>query len=292
GPVFSRVVAGVMKWGVWGANYGPQEMQQLIEQSVEAGITTFDHADIYGGYTTEKTFGDALRLQPELRTHIQLVTKCGIQMMAEARPQTRVKHYDTSYPHIIHSVDQSLQNLQTDYIDLLLLHRPSPIMDPQEIARAFEEVTRSGKVRNVGVSNFTPAQFQTLHSFFPLVTNQVEASILHRAPFLDGTFTQCQTHQLTPMAWSPLGGGALFAENPTPAVARLLQAAMPMLEKYALAIDQLLLLWLMHHPSDIIPVLGTTKAHRLASAAKVIGMDMELQDWFILWEAVEGQEVP
>ncbi|MEL6625734.1 MAG: aldo/keto reductase [Bacteroidota bacterium] len=292
GPVLSRIVAGVMKWGVWGANYTPQEIRQLIEQSVEVGITSFDHADIYGGYTTEETFGKALQLQPELRAHIQLITKCGIQLIGEQRPHTRVKHYDTSYAHIIQSVDQSLKNLQTDYIDLLLLHRPSPIMDPQEIAKAFEEVVRLGKVRFVGVSNFSPAQFDMLKSACPLVTNQVEASILHRTPFLDGTFTQCQTHQLAPMAWSPLGGGALFASDPTPEVARLRQAAAPMMQKYDLAIDQLLLLWLMHHPADIIPVLGTTKAHRLASAAKVIGMEMELQDWFILWEAVEGEEVP
>ena len=126
GPVLSRIVAGVMKWGVWGANYTPQAIRQLIEQSIEAGITSFDHADIYGGYTTEETFGQALQLQPELRAHIQLITKCGIHLIGEQRPSTRVKHYDTSYAHIIQSVDQSLQNLQTDYIDLLLLHRPSP----------------------------------------------------------------------------------------------------------------------------------------------------------------------
>ena len=160
-PYFSRIVWGVMKWGCWGANLGSQEMLRLMEEGIELGVTTFDHADIYGDYTTEHEFGAALALRPGLREQIQIVTKCGICMKSKNRPEHSVKSYNVSRGHIVASVERSLKNLQTTYIDLLLIHRPSPLLDPEAVAEAFSALKRDGKVLDFGVSNFSPAQFST-----------------------------------------------------------------------------------------------------------------------------------
>ncbi|HRF38091.1 MAG TPA: aldo/keto reductase, partial [Saprospiraceae bacterium] len=189
GPAVSPIVTGVMKWGLWGRQMGTTQMLHLIEASVEAGATTFDHADIYGHYTTEAEFGAALKNRPELRSRIQLVTKCGICLPGPHR-QYGLKHYDTSAAHIRRSTEQSLRNLHTDYIDLLLIHRPDPLMHPQEVAETFEALRSEGKVLHFGVSNFSPAQLETLAAFTPVVTNQVQANAMHLAPFSDGTFDQ------------------------------------------------------------------------------------------------------
>ncbi|MEQ8706383.1 MAG: aldo/keto reductase [Phaeodactylibacter sp.] len=293
GPEFSRIVFGVMKWGVWGHQLGPQGMLRLIEESADYGITTFDHADIYGNYTTEAEFGEALKLKPGLRDNIQLVTKCGIKMKVAQRPHHRIKSYDTSPEHIRASVDRSLRNLQTDYIDLLLLHRPSPLMDADLIAGAFEHLQKAGKVRHFGVSNFTPRQFDLLNSRFPLVTNQVEASLLHLPPFTDGTLDQCQEYRIKPMAWSPLGGGTIFSEQPDARAQRILATAETIIARREqnIGIDQLLLAWLMRHPSGILPVVGTARIERLKAAADAVHIMMSQEEWFELWEASTGTEV-
>jgi len=293
GPTFSRIVFGVMKWGQWGWNYNTKEMLHLIEQSIEQGITTFDHADIYGDYTTEQDFGNALVQKPYLRQKMELVTKCSIKMKTPNRPQHRIKSYDTSREHILKSVENSLQQLQTDYIDLLLIHRPSPLMDPDEIAEAFTQLKDDGKVLYFGVSNFTTSQFDLLNSRFPLVTNQVEASILHLPPFLDGTFDQCLKHRIAPMAWSPLGGGSIFQENPDERSKRIRSVALKLGEKYdGKSMDQVLLAWLMQHPSRILPVIGTGRIERLKAAEEATQFKMTTEEWFMLWEASQGQEVP
>lgn len=293
GPYFSRVVFGVMKWGIWGHQLNPQAMLRLIEESTDYGVTTFDHADIYGSYTTEAEFGEALKLQPGLRERIQLVTKCGIKMKVPQRPHHRLKSYDTSPEHIRASVDRSLRNLNTDYIDLLLLHRPSPLMDADLIAGEFKHLQQEGKVRHFGVSNFTPAQFDLLNSRFPLLTNQVQASLLHLPPFTDGTLDHCQQHRIKPMAWSPLGGGAVFSQAPDARAARILATAQAIIERrgQGIGVDQLLLAWLMRHPSGILPVVGTARIERLKAAADAVHIMMSREEWFELLEAAAGAEV-
>jgi len=292
GPTFSRIVFGVMKWGQWGWKYNATEMLRLIEQSIERGITTFDHADIYGDYTTETDFGKALAQKPELRSKMELVTKCGIKMLTSNRPEHQIKSYDSSRTHILSSVENSLQQLQTDYIDLLLIHRPSPLMDPDEVAEAFTQLKDAGKVLHFGVSNFTPSQFDLLNSRFPLVTNQVEASVIHLPPFLDGTFDQCLKHEIKPMAWSPLGGGGIFQEHPDEQAQRIRSVALQLGEKYAKGMDQIMLAWLMQHPSGILPVIGTGRIERLRAAEEATKIQLTDEEWFMLWEASQGQEVP
>jgi predicted oxidoreductase len=293
GPQFSRIVFGVMKWGLWGHQLNTQDMLRLMEASVEYGVTTFDHADIYGNYTTEAEFGEALKLKPGLREQIQLVTKCGIKMQVPQRPRHRIKSYDTSPEHIRASVDRSLRNLNTDYIDLLLIHRPSPLMDADLIAGEFEYLKKEGKVRYFGVSNFTPAQFDLLNSRFPLVTNQVEASLLHLPPFTDGTLDQCQQHRIRPMAWSPLGGGGIFSASPGEQAQRILSTARAIIERREqdIGTDQLLLAWLMRHPSGILPVVGTARIERLRAAADAAHIMLSREEWFELLQASTGSEV-
>lgn len=193
---FSRIIQGFWRLAEW--NMPKQELLSFIKNCMEMGITTFDHADIYGGYTCESLFGEALQLQPSLRDNMQIVTKCGIAPLSPKFPKRYVAHYNTSTKHIVKSVEQSLQNLHTDYIDLLLIHRPDPFMDPSEVAEAFTRVKQEGKVRHFGVSNFLPSQFNMLSSYldFPLITNQIEVSAMQLEHFEKGTIDLCQEKEL------------------------------------------------------------------------------------------------
>ena len=293
GPTFSRIVSGVMTWGVWGKNYDTQSILGLIEGAVDLGITTFDHADIYGHFTTEEAFGKALALQPGLRKRIQLVTKCGIKLVTPNRPDYKIKSYDTSKGHIISSVERSLQNLHTDYIDLLLIHRPSPLMNPDEIQSAIKHLIQEGKIRAFGVSNFTPSQMAMMESRLPIMTNQVEASILQLNPFLDGTLDYCLQNGFRPMAWSPLGGSQIFATQASERVERIKKVAQELGEKHGnKTLDQILLAWLLKHPSKILPVLGTGRLERLKAATEALEIELSREEWFELWSASTGVEVP
>lgn len=287
----SRIVFGVMNWGVWGHNLSSNKMLKLINESVALGVTSFDHADIYGHYTTEATFGEAIKGKSSLRNKIELVTKCGIKLVTPNRPSYRLKSYDTSKQHIIQSAEQSLRNLHTDYIDLLLIHRPSPLMNYAEIAEAFWELKQAGKVRFFGVSNFSATQFEVMNEYFPLVTNQVEASLLHTASFFDSTFDKCMVNRAVPMAWSPLGGGKIFNDLENEMVKRIRKVATVVGERHNASMDQILLAWLMQHPSQIRPVVGTARIERLESAVQAVNIHLTREEWFELLEASRGFEV-
>ena len=291
GPILSRIVAGTMTWGEWGADYSAGRMAEMMSHCLDRGITTFDHADIYGHYSTEETFGRALtQLGTRVRAQMQLVTKCGIRLTTKRRPDNRLKSYDTSKEYIIESAERSLRNLQTDYLDLFLIHRPDPLMDPAEIAEAFEALRMAGKVRHFGVSNFTPHQFALLGSVTPLVTNQVECHPLNPAVMFDGTFDQLLQKNLRPMVWSPLGGTKYFGGEGT-TVLRLRDRVQTLARKYEVAEDVLLLAWLLRHPSQPLPVVGTTKEERLTATADALALELDRQDWFAILEAARGGEV-
>ncbi len=288
----STVIAGCMNWGQWGIKFSTQQYLTQIKKTLESGVYTFDHADIYGHYTTEEEFGNALRLDPSLRNNMQIITKCGICMLTPNRPLHQIKSYNTSKTHILSSVEQSLTNFHTDYIDLLLIHRPDPLMNPYEIAEAFMALNQSGKVKHFGVSNFTASQFSMLHHLFPLEVNQIELSIIHTKPFYDGVTDQCIEKKVIPQAWSPMGAGKIHLNAEDERSRRILSMASILGEKYNASFDQILIAWLMQHPSGIVPVLGTTKVERLQAAMEANSIELTNEEWHMLLRASNGFDAP
>ncbi|MCA9730857.1 aldo/keto reductase family oxidoreductase [candidate division KSB1 bacterium] len=292
GPGMSRIAIGFWRLMEW--KFTPSEIVKLVEQSLELGITTTDHASIYGGYRCEKEFGKALQLAPGLRDKIQIVTKCGIETRCEAKPQNALGHYDTRTAVIIETAERSLQNFGIDCIDLLLVHRPDPLMDADAVAEAFMHLRQEGKVLHFGVSNFTPWQFNLLQSRldFPLVTNQVEISPLEFEVMHDGTLDQCQQLRIVPQAWSPFAGGAFFTGKSEQAI-RVRDECNKIAQEIGTdGIDQVALAWLLEHPARIQPVLGTGKIERIKSAARACSLDLSRQQWFRIWVASKGHGVP
>ncbi|MGJ3262587.1 MAG: aldo/keto reductase [Salinarimonas sp.] len=291
GPTLSRLV-----WGAWRALDAqalstPQGLVRMIETCLEHGITTIDHADIYGQYRIEALFGEALRRAPGLRERIEIVTKCDIALVSPARPAHRVKHYDTSAAHIRASVERSLADLDVARIDVLLLHRPDPLMDADGVADVLQALVAEGKIAHVGVSNHAVEQMRLLAARlpFPLVTNQIELSVLHTDPLESGLMEYLQAERIAPMIWSPLGGGRLFASPPHGPLGRTMSE---LCAKYGLSgPGPLAVAWLLRLPSRPVPVLGTTSPERLADLAAADGVVMERQDWFALLEAARGRAV-
>ncbi|WP_419212994.1 aldo/keto reductase [Maribacter sp. X9] len=284
---YSRIIAGTMTWGNWGKQFSTAEIIHLMEYCLEQRITTFDHADIYGDYANESQFGKAFLESSIDRANIQLISKCGIQFDAKER-SNRVKHYDYGKEYITWSVERSLKKLKTDYLDLLLLHRPSPLMNPEEIMEAIEPLKRAGKIKQFGVSNFTPSQIRLLEKEIPVAANQVEYSLTAHTAMNDGTLDDCIINNRLAMSWSPLG--SYFRED-TEATVRIKKVLAELTKKYNATEDQILLAWILKHPSKIYPVVGTTTPERLKLAMEAVQIQMELQDWFILLEANEGNEV-
>lgn len=293
GPEVSRIAYGIWRVLEDPEGAGVQRVLAKVETCLEHGITTFDSADIYGGYGCESAFGAALRASPGLRSRMEIVTKCGIMLVNPARPDNRIQHYDYSRRHIIASAERSLQDFATDTIDVLLLHRPSPLLHPDEVAEAFDQLRQQGKVRHLGVSNFTPSQVNALESRLStrLVTNQVEIHPLRLDAFLDGTLDQCLERRIAPMAWSPTAGGRLF-HGGGEAGDRVRKTLTELGSKLSADIDQVAYAWLLKHPARIVPVLGTNKIERIITAAGALSIDLDLQDWFAVWKAATGVDVP
>lgn len=290
-PFSSTVIAGCMNWGQWGARFDTNAYLRMIRACLDEGVTTFDHADIYGHYTTEEEFGRALALEPNLRSRMQLITKCGIRMVTPNRPDHQIKSNDSSAGHIRASLERSLLNLHTDHVDLLLIHRPDPLMDPVEIASIIGELKKEGKLLHFGVSNFTPSQVSLLHRKIPVEYHQFEASVPHHQPFIDGTLDTCIDHGIFPQSWSPLGGGKLTIEAEDERIRRIVAAAEIIGRKYGVDFDQVLLAWLHQHPAGITPVLGTTRIDRVTKALRAPAVPMTREEWFMLLRAATGHDV-
>ena len=285
---YSTIIAGCMSWGNWGKKFSTNEMIAQLNATLETGITTFDHADIYGGYTTEAQFGKAFHQSNIKREDLQLISKCGIQLIGETR-NNKVGHYEYSREYIIKSVEQSLKNLQTEYLDLLLLHRPSPLMNPEEINEAISKLQSEGKIKDLGVSNFTQSQMELIETKNTINVNQIEFSLTENSAMLDGTLDAMKVRAITAMSWSPLG--TVFKEV-TEQTTRIRTLLKELCEKYNATEDQLLLAWLLKHPSNIHPVIGTTNRDRIINAQKAIQLTLELEDWFLLLKASQGHAVP
>ena len=285
----SEIIIGCMRWGNWGAHLSINETQNLIESAVELGFTTFDHADIYGHYTTETLFGEAFKNSNIKREDIQLISKAGIELPGGDSPYS-LKSYNYSKDYILKRIDESLIKLKTDYLDLFLLHRPSPLMNPFEIADVFNELQDQGKVKHFGVSNFSTSQFSLIESQFSnLLTNQIEISVNHVDAFYDGSLDQLQMKNLRPMAWSVLGN--YFSEPETEQNQRLQKIMIPLCEKYEAKENQILIAFLRKHPSQIIPIVGTSRIEGLMEFKESLLIDLEREDWFKILEASVGHEV-
>lgn len=267
-------------------------VERKLKTCLDLGISSFDHADIYGDYECEALFGQQLAADKSLRHKIQLISKCDIALMSNKYPDRRVKHYDTSAPYINNSVEQSLKNLHTDHLDLLLLHRPDPFMDAAETAAALDGLVDSGKVRAIGVSNFQSWDWRLLKKYLkhPLVVNQIEMSLLNSGSFSDGTMANMQLDDLQAMAWSPLAGGDLFSDNA--AALRLKPMLQSMADSHNASADAVAIAWLLAHPANIIPVLGSNSITRIQQAAQAAQIKLSRVSWFELLTLAQGHEVP
>ena len=288
----SEIIAGTMNWGVWDKKLNTQEMIHLINICIENKITTFDHADIYGSYTTEAEFGKAFGESKISRDKLELISKCGIQL--EGSRTNKIKHYDYSKEYIIWSVENSLKNLQTDYLDVLLLHRPSPLMVADEIAEAVEKLKSEGKIIDFGLSNFTTSQTELIRSRIKFGTgtevryNQIQFSATHHEAMLDGSLDYMQTHDIRPMSWNPLG--TVFRED-IEQTRRLKKLLVQLVEKYGVGSDTILLSWILKHPSKVIPVAGTVNIARIQALMKAVELNLDQQDWFAIWTESMGKKV-
>ena len=285
--MFSELIAGTMRWGIWGANHSVKEIQKLIDVCVEENITTFDHADIYGSHTTEELFGNAWKDMDLKRENLQFISKCGIVMNSDKKPSA-LKYYNYNKDYILNCVDESLSNLKTDYLDTLLLHRPSPLMNPEVIAEAFTVLKDVGKVREFGVSNFSVSQFELINQYVPLVTNQIEISVNEISSFDNGILDQLMSKGLRPTAWSVMG--SYFSDQSDENI-RIKKVIVELCDKYNAEENQILLAFILKHPSKIIPVIGTSKAETIITLSQTLQIDLDLEDWFRILESIRGKEV-
>jgi len=285
---FSRIIQGCMGWGIWGVDLSENEMTHRIHHCLEQGITSFDHADIYGDYTTEASFGNALSNSNVNREDIEIISKCGIQYVGKTRTN-EIKHYQYDAEYIVWSAEKSISDLKCDYLDLLLLHRPSPLMRPEEISKAVEKLIAEGKIKAFGLSNFTPSQTALVASKNDISANQIEFSITALEAMWNGSLDDMMLQGITPMCWSPLG--SVFKEE-TEQTIRIHKELDELTKKYNATKDQLLLAWILKHPSGIHPVIGTSNPERITNAATAAEIELSEVDWFKLLVASRGEKVP
>lgn len=287
----SRIIHGQMRMNDW--KMTNSDLLGLFHELLDLGITTFDHADIYGNYTCEARLGEVLSLEKGLRDRIEIVTKCGIKLVSDKYPDRKVKYYDYSYDHIVTSVNNSLKSIGTDRIDLLLLHRPAPFFDPEPVAKAFSDLKKRGKVLHFGVSNFLPGQYELLNSFTDekLVTNQVEISPYCLEHFENGNIDFFLKEKIRPMAWSPVAGGRLLNphDDKGPRIMRVIREVAE--EMHARAVDQVIYAWLLMHPVQMMPIIGTGKIERIRNAVASLQVKMTLEQWYRIFIAAKGREL-
>ena len=293
GPEVSALAYGLWRLGDDPAGTSPARVREKIDACLEVGMTTMDHADIYGLYTCEGLFGRALQESPALRDRMEIVSKCGINVPCATRPGVNARHYDATAPAIERCVERSLRELRTDRIDVLLVHRPDWLTSAEETARGLQRVIQSGKVRSVGVSNYSTHQFALLARFLGRtpVTNQVEVSLLRMDGIYDGVLDQCQAAGVHPMAWSPLAGGRLLSGQDEASL-RTRAALARLAAEYQASVEQLALAWVAMLPSRPQVVIGTNQPERIRQAAAGAKLQLSREHWYALWEAAQGRNIP
>ena len=277
----SRIIYGMWRLAD-DINTSSKHISNKVNLCLDQGITSFDQAAVYGLYSAEALFGVVLKVNPSLRHKIEIVSKCGIVNPSDRYAGVSVSHYDTSREHIFNSVDASLKNMATDYLDLLLIHRQDPFLDHHETGKALDDLIKSGKVKEVGVSNFKPWDFTLLQSAMksPLVTNQIEMSLAATDSFTNGDLAFHQERATTIMAWSPLGGGKLMKDKGILGKALKKIAVNQNVDIAAVAVA-----WLLAHPARICPVMGTNNLNRIAKISDAMNVKMDRESWFELYTA-------
>lgn len=294
GPTFSQLVYGTWRLLDDKDTATPQNLLARLEKCLELGITTIDTAEIYGLYRVEEFIGEALKLKPALREKLEIVTKCGIYVPCEFHPDRKTAFYNATADRMVKSAEKSLRFMGIEHIDCLLVHRPDWLTSIDETAEGLQRLLKAGKIRSAGVSNYNVHQYDALNSRLggALVTNQIEFNLLHMDPIYDGSLDQAQRLRFNPMAWSPLAGGRLMDPD-NEAGQRIAKAAAAMSSKYGDAtVDQLAYAWIMAHPSQPLPVIGTNKIDRLEQTAKSAAIQLEREDWYALWTAAKGHGIP
>ena len=292
----SRLVYGCMRIVGDNSDESRRKGKEAVRTAYESGFTHFDHADIYGGGKCEELFAEVLREIPGMRKNIIITSKCGIIGKGKPNPDDPAR-YDFTENHILNSVNGILSRLNTDYIDILLLHRPDYLFQAEEVAGAFKKLIDSGKVRNFGVSNFRPSQLSLLqkHCPMPIITNQVEINIHNINTLQDGTLDQCQELNIAPQAWCPLGGvvypawGNTFSPDDELRIKREFNRQSA---KYSTENWIIMLAWLLKQPAMIFPIIGTTNSSRIKVSLEALELDYSRVDWYRLLEARNGQPVP
>lgn len=291
---YSKIIQGFWRLNDW--QMSAQDLNRYLHQLVEMGVTTMDHADIYGDYRCEQLFGEALALSPELRNQIELVSKCGIILPTDQFVQFDGHRYDLSKQHIVEAVNRSLHNLQTDTLDTVLIHRPSPLMNPNEVRDALDVLVEEGKIKSFGVSNFNNTQYDLLNQGIKshklhIAVNQLEVSPYYAAPIYDGTIDHMYQDDVKIMAWSPLAGGKLLNVEDAKSK-RVMAIISPLAYKYNVAPASIVTAWLMKHPATIMPIMGTSQIERMQDAVKGLELNLTDQEWFDIYVAVLGQDIP
>lgn len=294
GPELSRLAYGTWRLLNDAEPPSPRALLERLQRCADLGVTTIDTAEIYGGYRVEEAIGAALALDKGLRTRLEIVTKAGIYVPNAFHPNRKVSYYDASAARLIKSAEKSLRFLGVDHLDLLLVHRPDWLTSADDTAEGLDRLIKDGKIRSAGVSNYNVQQFEALNARVnqPLVTNQVEFSLLHMDPIFDGVTDQCQRLGIAPMAWSPLAQGRLMRTDDEAAV-RVQQAAAEMAPRYGGAtVDQLAFAWILAHPSRPVPIIGSNRIERVESAVRAAEITLSREDWYALWTAAQGRRIP
>jgi predicted oxidoreductase len=294
GPIFSHLIYGTWRILDDAATANSGDLLKRLHKCLELGITTLDTAEIYGLYKVEEFIGETLKKESGLRQKLEIVTKCGIYVPCDFHPERKTAFYNADAARIVKSAEKSLRLMGIDHIDLLLVHRPDWLTSADETAAGLNKLLKDGKIRAAGVSNYNVHQFDLLNARMdqPLVTNQIEFSLLHMDPIFDGTADQCQRHRIHPMAWSPLGKGLLMDET-NPAAARIQAKCAELSPKYGGAtVDQLAYAWILAHPSRPLPIIGTNKLERLIATAQSADIRLDREDWYALWTAANGHGIP
>lgn len=282
----SYCIAGTMSWGLSGKNLTTKESSNLIHLYHNQGINTFDLADIYGGYTTEELFGNALKISNINRNDLKIISKCGIASPF-SNNNHQLKHYDYSKEYIIKAVERSLRLIQSDYLDILLLHRPSPLLNATEVAEAYQELSKKGMLKEIGVSNFLPLQIDLLKEYIPVKYNQLQFSVTHHQDLSSGTFEYLQKNAIQPMAWNPLGSFYKIEQN-----IEIKNKFILFCNKRNLNPSLVLLAWIKKHPANIIPVLGTTNISNISNLHQLAEIKLSTEDWFEIYTIFLNKNVP